>query len=106
MSSFGLQSLSSEMTNQNTGKDFILCLMITSIQTRNFKTGCLEFEFMQMLFANSNDKIIEALFRHKGACKLTLKKVSKKKKYFKTMGVGLALCLGLKKRKKSVGVQH
>ena len=52
-----------------------------------------------MLFANNNDKIIEPLFRHKGACKLTLKKASKKKMYFKTMGVGLALCLGLKKAK-------
>lgn len=31
MSSFGLQSLSSEMTNQNTGKDFVLCLMLTRI---------------------------------------------------------------------------
>lgn len=29
---------------------------------------------MQMLFANGKDKIIEALFRCKGACRLTLKK--------------------------------
>lgn len=76
------------------------------LQTRNFKTVCLKFEFLQTLFANTKDKIIEALFRHKGACKLTLKRVSKKKMYSKAMGVALAVCLGLKKEKKLLGVQH